>query len=258
MGDISYAPLIKEMTWSYSRIKTFEDCPYRWFLRYIRYPGITGDDLFFSGYGKFAHDLIADFYRGNTTALQTQMLYLDNFTKKVQGRPPNSKVFQNYYTDGLNYFFSIDRPPHGIEGVEQKVDFMIGQYPFVGYIDYIQKSDHLGIGDHKSRKLKQRSGKPHPSKSDLDLDSYLRQLYLYSSPVRDQYGSFPDKLSFNCFRDQTMITEQFKKDGFDEACEWAIKQIERITIETEFDPSPEYFKCRYLCEMHYLCCHFPA
>ena len=35
MGDICYAPLIDDMTWSYSRVKSFEDCPYKWFLKYI-------------------------------------------------------------------------------------------------------------------------------------------------------------------------------------------------------------------------------
>jgi len=29
IGDVSYLPLIEDMVWSYSRIKTFEDCPYR-------------------------------------------------------------------------------------------------------------------------------------------------------------------------------------------------------------------------------------
>lgn len=36
MGEINYAPLIDDMVWSYSRIKAFEDCPYRWYLKYIK------------------------------------------------------------------------------------------------------------------------------------------------------------------------------------------------------------------------------
>lgn len=38
MGEISYRPLIEAMTWSYSRLEIFDDCPYRWFLTYIHTP----------------------------------------------------------------------------------------------------------------------------------------------------------------------------------------------------------------------------
>ena len=48
MGEISYAPLIEDMVWSYSRIKAFDDCPYRWYLKYIRH--LHGKDMFFSDY----------------------------------------------------------------------------------------------------------------------------------------------------------------------------------------------------------------
>lgn len=36
MGEVNYAPLIDDMVWSYSRIKAFEDCHYRWYLKYIK------------------------------------------------------------------------------------------------------------------------------------------------------------------------------------------------------------------------------
>lgn len=50
MGEVNYAPLIDDMVWSYSRIKAFEDCPYRWYLKYIK--KFHGKDMFFSSYGK--------------------------------------------------------------------------------------------------------------------------------------------------------------------------------------------------------------
>lgn len=56
MGEVNYAPLIDDMVWSYSRIKAFEDCPYRWYLKYIK--KFHGKDMFFSSYGTFMHKLI--------------------------------------------------------------------------------------------------------------------------------------------------------------------------------------------------------
>ena len=48
MGEINYAPLIDDMVWSYSRIKAFVDCPYRFYLKYIRH--IHGKDNFTDEY----------------------------------------------------------------------------------------------------------------------------------------------------------------------------------------------------------------
>lgn len=53
MGEVNYAPIIQEMTWSYSRIKAFDDCHYRWYLQYIR--RLHGKDMFFASYGSFMH-----------------------------------------------------------------------------------------------------------------------------------------------------------------------------------------------------------
>ena len=67
MGEISYAPLIEDMVWSYSRIKAFDDCPYRWYLKYIRH--LHGKDMFFSDYGSFVHKLIELYFLGKKLSL---------------------------------------------------------------------------------------------------------------------------------------------------------------------------------------------
>ena len=60
MSRSVYAPVIEDMTWSYSRLKAFEDCPYKWYLRYIRFPKAKGVDQFFADYGTFIHELIRE------------------------------------------------------------------------------------------------------------------------------------------------------------------------------------------------------
>lgn len=54
MGEVSYRPLIEAMTWSYSRLEIFDDCPYRWFLTYIHTPKLKKEDKFYAAYG-FVH-----------------------------------------------------------------------------------------------------------------------------------------------------------------------------------------------------------
>lgn len=258
MADISYAPLIEGMTWSYSRIKTYEDCPYRWFLKYIRFPHFHGDGLFFAEYGKFLHELIAGYYSGEQNAAQTQLLYLEKFKDRVRGRPPTATVFQNYFSDGARYLRDIRPPPYPILAVEKQLSFHVSQYPFTGFIDFLGDDSGLVVGDHKSRKFKPRSGRSPPTKGDLELDDYLRQLYLYSVAIESIYGSPPKRLCINAFRSGLMIDEPYREEAKDEACDWAKQKIEEITTKQEFDAAPEYFKCRYLCEMHHLCEYFPA
>lgn len=62
MGNMCYKPLIDDMTWSYSRIEAFNDCPYRFFLRYIKRHKET--DKFYASFGSFMHKLLEQYYKG--------------------------------------------------------------------------------------------------------------------------------------------------------------------------------------------------
>ena len=200
MGEVNYAPLIDDMVWSYSRIKAFEDCPYRWYLKYIK--KFHGKDMFFSSYGTFMHKLIELYHKGEKTPRQIVDMYLQDFKTEVVGRAPNRKVFSSYFTGGLQYLKALQPFPYGMVGVEKKVDFVVNGIPFVGYIDFLgEKDGDLYVVDNKSRILKPRSSRAKPTKADEELDAYLRQLYIYSAAVEEEYGKTPKSLCFNCFRD---------------------------------------------------------
>ena len=81
MGEVNYAPLIDDMVWSYSRIKAFEDCPYRWYLKYIK--KFHGKDMFFSSYGTFMHKLIELYHKGEKTPRQIVDMYLQDFKTEL-------------------------------------------------------------------------------------------------------------------------------------------------------------------------------
>lgn len=255
MSDQSYTPLIDRMTWSYSRIKAFEDCPYRFYLKYIRrYPG---RDMFFASYGSFMHHLLELYYKGEKTKRELITIYLRDFKTQVVGRAPNEKIYAHYFQDGLRYLKEFD--PFSIKPVEieKKVSLTLAGHPFIGYIDYLGADNNsLTIIDHKSRAMKPRSKRKKPTKSDLELDEYLRQLYLYAIAVEKEYGSPPEFLCFNCFRAQTIIKEPYDQDTRRKVAEWFADTIEDIRNETKFSPDMEYFKCTHLCEMHDWCEYF--
>lgn len=255
MGDINYAPLIKDMVWSYSRIKAFDDCSYRWYLKYIQ--KIHGKDMFFASYGSFAHKIIERFYTEHLPVSSLSGIYLQGFKQNVVGRAPNQKVFANYFKSGLEYFRSFKAFELKPLAIEKEVKFEVEGVPFIGYIDFLgEKDGELYVVDNKSRNLKARSTRAKPTKTDIELDHYLRQLYLYSIPVEKEYGKKPKYLCFNCFREGVFIQEEFSEQAFEEAKKWLIESVARITEETDFEAAPDYFKCTHLCEVHDNCDYF--
>lgn len=252
MSEIYYRPLIEAMTWSYSRIKSFEDCPYRWYLHYLR--GFSGSDLFFSSYGSFMHKLLERYYSGEASADVIQTDYLLGFRDEVTLPAPSDKVFRNYFRDGFQYLSDIKPLPFRPVAVEQRLQFTVNGVRFNGILDLLcECEDGLVIVDHKSRALKPRSGRAKPLKSDLELDSYLIQLYLYAEAVRQEYGELPKMLCFNCFRVPVFIKEPFRPEAFEQAKSWLVEKTEEIANEENFNPNLDYFKCKYLCEMQEHC-----
>ena len=154
----------------------------------------------------------------------------------------------------MQYLKTLQPFPYDVVGVEKKVDFVVNGIPFVGYIDFLgRKDDDLYVVDNKSRILKPRSSRAKPTKADEELDAYLRQLYIYSAAVEEEYGKTPRSLCFNCFRDKLFIIEPFKEQAYAESKEWIAKSIGNIREESDFKPSVEFFKCTHLCEMQDMC-----
>lgn len=292
MGEVDYKAIIRDMTWSYSRIKSFDDCPYRWFLKYVQpilliqrvfggnrpsrpdidaayvrgelekgdvgilyaYLGAERKEMFFASYGTFMHKLIELYYRGEKTRQQLCDLYLQGFKTQIRGRAPNRTVFANYFKSGIQYLRTFQPFPYHVLAVEKKVDFDLIGIPFVGYIDFLgEKDEDLFVVDNKSRVLKPRSRRAKPTKTDEELDAYLIQLYLYAAAVEQEYGRLPKALCFNCFRVPLFITEPFQEKAYAASQSWLSEKVEAIKREANFRPSMEYFKCKYLCEMQDFC-----
>lgn len=253
MGEVNYAPVIQDMTWSYSRIKSFYDCPYRWYLRYIRKLK-SNEDMFFANYGTFMHKMIEMYLKGEKTPKQLSELYLQNFKDEVKGHAPSKQVFANYFTSGLRYLKELQPFPYNVVAVEKRVDFAVYGIPFIGYIDLLgEKNGNLYVIDNKSRTLKPRNKRGRVTKTDEELDSYLKQLYLYSIAVEREYGKFPKALCFNCYRIPLLIEEPFSNQEYVESKIWFTNSVNEITNETDFRPNAEFFKCRHLCEMQNYC-----
>ena len=188
------------------------------------------------------------YYNGKVTKEELPMKFLLGFQTEVQGERPQESTVQKYISQGMRYFKEFQPFPYNIIGVEKKVEFKIGDNNFVGYIDFLgEKDDELYVVDNKSRDLKPRSKRAKPTVKDQELDDMLVQLYIYAGAVEQEYGKFPKSLCFNCFKSNTFIEEPFAENKYNEAIEWAEKNIELLKDSEDFPPYIDYFACRWLC-----------
>lgn len=258
MGDVSYRPLIEDMTWSHSRIKSFEQCPYFWFMRYIC--GEEEQPMFYASYGSFVHKLIERYYLGELKKEELPLSFLLGFSEQVQGKRPSDGIVEKYIKAGKAYFDSFEPFPFEPLAVEQRLDFDVEGKPFTAIVDFRGTRDgKIAIVDNKSRDLVPRSGRGgKPTAKDRELDIMLEQLYLYAHGVHSLTGEFPAWLCFNCFKNRQFIVEPFDRDAYERVLDKTACAIEEIEGEEDFRPNLEYFYCKYLCGLHDVCCYYDA
>lgn len=248
MSDIIISSLLENAVWSHSKIMCYEICPYRFYLRYIRETETKG--RFYATYGLFIHKLLQQYYTGKIEKDELAFAFLKGFKKNVIGTCPNQSTFGVYLNDGINYFNKFKPFEYQTLAVEKQVNFKIGGNRFVGVIDYLGEDENgLIIVDHKSSKLKPLSNRKKKTKNDLRVEETMRQLYLYSEAVRQEYGKYPCKLQLNCFRNRQQIIIPFNAEDFDKTIEWYNKEIDYIKHMDDFTPIIDNFCCNYICDV---------
>mgnify|MGYP002624149310 FL=1 len=247
--ELSYKPLIEDMTWSYTRVSSFETCPHQWFLKYLK--RCKSQKMFYASFGSYIHKLLEQYYKGELPKEKMAETFLAGFQDNVKGYRPKESVVKNYIQSGVDYLLSFHPFPYEMVAVEHKMDFDLNGYKFTGIIDYLgrDKDGELVVIDNKSRRLKPRSGRKIPTRSDEELDTMLKQLYIYSAGVEQEFGKLPKKLCFNCFRNGVFIEEPFCITAYESAVKEAKEAIKAIEDETEFEAKPSFFTCFWLCDV---------
>lgn len=250
---MDYSLITSRMVWSYSRIKAFKNCKYSFLLRYIYNEPQTSN--FYAQVGIVVHSVLQSYLCGHISKEQLTVYFSKEYLSKVTEKPNSSKLYFLTFSELIKYFENpnlnfIKR----VLGVEKRVGFNIGENTFTGFIDLVcETKEGIAVVDHKSKVLKPRTNKSNPTKTGKELDEYLYQLYLYSIPVKEQHGEFPKRLIFNCFKENTIISEPFDYDKFVSVKKWAVASIEEINREREWEPNIDYFFCNNLCDVRDSC-----
>lgn len=235
------------MVWSYSRLTTFENCPYAWMKTYIY--EAPQKDMFFTEFGGLMHRILEGYIAGKLGKAQAYSKFISEYMDNLKQLAPTKKIANNYFKQGSDYILNISLPKRKTLGVEEEFEFTFAGYPFVGFIDWISEDDegNIYITDHKSHDLRKRSGRKKPTQKDMELDEYYRQLYIYSEAYKQKYGKYPDYLEFNAFRTGEWIAEPFDINRLREVEYWADSTIKRITQDDDWLPLMSEWYCNNLC-----------
>lgn len=259
MNDDNF--IIDSMIWSYSRLTSFENCPYGWAQQYIECQPTEGN--FYSDYGKLVHECHEKYEKGEIDFFDVQQYFEDHWsTDVVHEAPPNKYVDigQKYYDDAIDYFMNMEALPSDltVAGVEKEIRFEIAGKPFVGYIDLLLKDEADGtyiIRDHKSHNFSFLKNGELNKKGKSELEDFKRQLYLYSIPLIEA-GETVKELQWNVFRNQKLISVPWKREEYEATIKWAEDTIQKICEVSEYLPSPDWYYCYNLCNVRNCGCPY--
>lgn len=241
--------------YSYSQLQTVSECPYSFYLQKIEHAeGLVQNA--FASQGTLIHDILDKWGKGELTIEQMPEEYTARYYKEVTQPWPKMLASKGYaekaYALGLEYFRNFDGfDGYEIVDTEQQFETEIEGRPFIGIIDMILRDKSTGeliVNDHKSKSLAAFKKAEH---------EMYRQQYLYSKAVYEKYGAYPDKLMFNLFKENGLKQiKPFFKEEYDEALDWAVKQIKKIEQYEMIDwletKQPDFF-CTELCSCKVLC-----
>jgi len=254
--------VIDTMVWSFSRLQSYHQCPYGFWLKYVQCN--EGESNFFGQYGSFLHSILEKYEKGELSLFEISGYYEEHFNEAITCAAPSNKyvdVRQSYYEKGLEYLDNIDLAldTYEILGVEKEVKFKIGGYELIGYIDLLlkdKKTGEIAVLDHKSASLKFKKNGDVSKTDEGHVLSFKRQLYLYSIAVIEEYGKKPKFLKWNLFKEGKWLTVEFNDNEFEEAKKWAAATVKAIENETTWLPNPSKYFCWNICDMRNCACEY--
>lgn len=241
--------IINDMVFSFSRLSSFYQCKYQFYLQYIKCE--EGENNFFAEYGSLIHNILEQYAKGELESYELSTVYKNEYNRAIiHPAPPNKFVnlSQSYYKAGLKYLNSFeDFGDYEILDVEKEWNFKINNIKLTGFNDLLvrDRNGKLHVIDHKSSDLKTAKSKK--------AKEYWRQMYLYSIPIKEEYGEYPIQLHINAFRKQQWFTIDFDDKEIDNVKQWVIDTVELIRNEEEWNPTVNEFFCSFLCNHRNTC-----
>jgi len=169
--------------WSYSRVSSFQNCTYSYYLKYVKFIPEKYQNIY-SYLGNAFHDVLEKYYNHKIdyASMNTEVdniLFTTDLSDMVfvkNEHERNEKMKQKYY-QCLQHFFANHVPVPYKVLTEKEILVQIRNQWFIGYIDSIHKIDEVYyITDYKTSTMYAKS----------QLTKYGQQLILYSLYLIDK------------------------------------------------------------------------
>lgn len=241
----------ENFNWSFSKLSTFETCPYSFYLQYLHDPPLEKQQNAWAEYGILCHSLLEEYAKGELKAEALTAEYKRRYPDVVvHNFPPYPKNYaEKAFQQGIDYFDSFTGFGDGYEVVstEEYFSIRIGSYTFVGISDLVlrdKNTSDLIVIDHKTKS---------ESSMKNELDLYKKQLYIYAEHVKNKYGCFPTEIQFNMIKSCVPIIEKFSPEKHAETLQWVEDTIDLIFFEDQWEAKPNQYYCRYICPVFQHC-----
>ena len=239
------------MTWSFSRLHAWEQCPYAFYLKYIEQR--DGESNYYAANGKCMHEVFEAILTNQIPLDECTQCYADKYDLICE--TTKQSTMDSTYEKCMDYLCTIDGidlEKYEILGVELKLDFNIGKYKFVGYADLVVKNKESGeviLVDHKqATHFMKKDGTPLKNQLENFL-AYRHQMYIYCKGLKDYFGIDVNKIIWHHFKDNGELTIiPFEADEYEETLQWAANTIEKIKKDKKFLNKRSYVLCSSLCD----------
>jgi len=228
--------------YSHSRVRTYEKCPYLYYLKYISEEGIEKEENGYGQYGSLVHDIEEKFYKGELKQEELLKEFSIRFYSEVTHPFFTKKAKSEAYDKGVKYFTDYEPFDGEIVGVEERLTGTFAEEEFQGIIDLILKvpsgkRKELHIIDHKTGRVK----------------DVKKQMYIYAELVKQNYGRYPEKMIINSIKENKKFVLDFDSGDLADAEIWAEEILFDIKEDMLHLPKPDYFYCNNICDARQVC-----
>ena len=122
MSDYEF--IFDNLRWSFSNLKSFEQCPFEWLLKYVECE--RGVENIYGQFGSLCHNILEQYLKGEMPRKIMLDHYVDNFNNYVEYLTDDKYGTRDkLYRIGYEFFekFNLDLSGCKIIGVEQKLEF---------------------------------------------------------------------------------------------------------------------------------------
>ena len=236
--------------YSFSKLTTFEQCKYQYYLNYIEKR--KGEQNAFAQYGTFVHSLLEQHAKGELAVWELLDAYTDLYEESVTLPFPYNKysdLSQSYHNDGYEFFKSFDGLDDlDIIEVEARFAEPLEDFLFTGVIDITYRDTDGGIviRDWKSKSK---------FANKQELSKYSRQPLAYGLHIKNKFNVPPKMLQFFMFRRNEIVEIPFQESEYESALNWIKNTVTEIRGCKDFKANPNAFFCESLCDFRNTCEH---